>query len=191
SVGLPEQLSRALAPGLRSAAESLVGAAADRRVVASPRLAGDDRFDEQWQALMDDAGLRALLAVPAASPRADRDGLTLVFFSEEHLFTDEDLDVARHVGDAARGALERSELFEAERSARALSQQLARTGSVLATELDPTAVLDEVVQQAPVLLGADACAVRTLEEDELVVSAASGDGADDAIGTRASASSWL
>src|SRR5262249_41956803 len=84
----------------------------------------------------------------------------------------------------ARGALERSELFEAERTARALSQQLARTGSVLATELDPAAVLDEVVQQAPTLLAADACAVLTLEDDELFVSAAFGEGTEDAVGTR-------
>jgi PAS domain S-box-containing protein len=114
-----------------------------------------------------------------------------VFFSDQRVFVDEDLDVARHLGDAARGALERSELFEAERTARALSQQLARTGGALASELDPAAVLEEVVQQAPVLLGADACAVRTLEEDELVVSAASGKGAEDAVGTRASATAWL
>src|SRR5207302_7190579 len=72
-----------------------------------------------------------------------------------------------------------------------LSQQLARTGSVLATELDPSAVLDEVVQQAPALLAADACAVRTLEDDDLVVSAAVGEGADAALGSRASASAWL
>src|SRR5947199_410674 len=135
--------------------------------------------------------LRALLAVPVASPRAERNGLALVFFAGERLFTDEDLEVARHLGDAARGALERSELFEAERTARTLSQQLARTGSVLATELDPTAVLDEVVQQAPVLLGADACAVRTLEEDELVVSAADGDGAAGSLAARSSAGAWL
>jgi len=47
------------------------------------------------------------------------------------------------------------------------------------------------VQQAPALLGADACAVRTLEEDELVVSAASGAGAEEAIGTRAAATAGL
>ena len=62
---------------------------------------------------------------------------------------------------------------------------------MLATELEPAAVLDEVVQQASALLAADACAVRTLEDDELVVSAAVGDGSADALGSRASASAWL
>ena len=61
-------------------------------------------------------------------------------------FTDDDLELARsQLAQAARGALERSELYEAERNARALAQQLARTGSLLATELDPEAVLEEVV----------------------------------------------
>jgi PAS domain S-box-containing protein len=184
-------VSQALDAGVPAAAESLELAAEDGRVLASPDLAADDRFDPEWQTLTGEAGYRALLAVPVLSPRAERSGLALVFFAGGRLFTDEDLEVARHLGDAARGALERSELFEAERTSRALSQQLARTGSVLATELDPTAVLDEVVQQAPALLGADACAVRTLEEDELVVSAAWGVGAEEVVGTRASASAWL
>ena len=191
SFRVPDVLSRALSMGIPAAAESLAVVATDRRVLVSSDLAADDRFDPDWHALMAEAGYRSLLAVPVLSPRAERYGLALVFFAGGRLFTDEDLDVARHLGDAARGALERSELFEAERTARALSQQLARTGSVLATELDPTAVLDEVVQQAPVLLGADACAVRTLEEDELVISAASGEAADQAVGARASASAWL
>src|SRR5207253_4441343 len=105
--------------------------------------------------------------------------------------TDADHELANHHSDPAQGAIERSELFEAERTARALSQQLARTGGVLATELDPTAVLEEVVQQAPTLLGADACAVRTLEDDELVVSSASGEGAEEAVGSRTSVTARL
>ena len=191
SVRLPEQLAAGLAAGLPEAARCLATAAEDGRALAAPQLAGDDRFDAPWHALMGEAGVRALLAVPVASPRADGRGLAIVFFARERFFTDEDLDVARHLADAARGALERSELFEAERTARALSQQLARTGSVLATELDPAAVLDEVVQQAPVLIGADACAVVTLDEEELVVSAAFGEGTEDAVGTRISTTAWL
>jgi PAS domain S-box-containing protein len=191
SFRIPVALISALETGIPVAAESLESAAADGRVLASPDLSADDRFDRDWQTLVAEAGYRALLAVPVQSPRAGRFGLVLVLFARERLFTDEDLEVARHLGDAARGALERSELFEAERTSRALSQQLARTGSVLATELDPAAVLDEVVQQAPALLTADACAVRTLEEDDLVVSAAVGEGADEALGSRASAAAWL
>src|SRR5262245_64763820 len=51
-------------------------------------------------------------------------------------------------------------LFRSERGARALAQQLTRTGRLLTSELDPAAVLDEVVQQAPALVNAEAGAFR-------------------------------
>jgi len=191
SAGLPEELANGLAQGLPESVDCLRVAAAEGRVLASPAVSRDDRFEEQWRELAARSGYEALLAVPVASPRSERSGLVLVFFTDEHAFIDDDLELARHLADAARGALERSELFEAERTARALSQQLARTGGVLATELDPAAVLEEVVQQAPQLLDAEACAVRTLEDDELVVSAAAGKGAEDAVGSRSSANAWL
>ncbi|MDQ2967790.1 MAG: GAF domain-containing protein [Actinomycetota bacterium] len=191
SVGLPPILAAALEDRLPESAACLQAAAQEGRPLASPDITRDDRFEQPWREQAEASGYRALLAVPAASPRAEVGGLVVVFFAEEREFTDEDLELARHLGDAARGALERSELFEAERTARALSQQLARTGGVLATELDPAAVLEEVVQQAPALLGADACAVRTLEDDELVVSAASGEGAEEAVGSRTSATARL
>jgi PAS domain S-box-containing protein len=191
SASLPADLKEVLERGLPASAECLSAAAADGRILASPDIARDDRFEASWQKLAAAAAYRALLAVPVASPRAERSGLAIVFFAEARRFTDEELELARHLGDTARGALERSELFEAERTARALSQQLARSGGVLASELDPAAVLDEVVQQAHSLLGAEACAVRMLEDDELVVSAASGPGAEDAVGTRAPATAWL
>ena len=87
---------------------------------------------------------------------------------------DDDLELAHHLAGAARGSLERSLVFEDERRARALAQQLARTASVLATELDPTAVLDEVVRQALPLVGVDAAAIRLVQDDELVLSAVEG-----------------
>jgi hypothetical protein len=114
----------------------------------------------------------------------------LIFFPEERSFSDDD-PVARHLADATRGAVSGGELFEAERGARALAQQLTRTGRLLTSELDPAAVLDEVVQQAPALVNADAAAFRLLDGEELVVTAAEGDGAVDALGSRSPAGGWL
>jgi len=166
---------------------TLARAANESRIIAAPRLADDERIPDEWR----NSGYGALLAIPVDAPREDTGGLVAVFFADERVFTDDDLELARHLADATRGALERSELFEAERSARALAQQLTRTGRLLTTELDPAAVLDEVVQQAPELVNADACAIRVLEDDELVVHAATGAGAEAAIGTRSPSSSWL
>ncbi len=85
------------------------------------------------------APFSSLLAIPV---RGEQSELVLVFFDEVHAFSADDLELARQVAGAARGAFQRSRLFDAERTARSLSQQLARTGSLLATKLDPVAVLD-------------------------------------------------
>src|SRR5439155_22371600 len=101
--------------GVPEPADCLAVAPGYGRLLASPRLAGDDRFDRQWRDLGVATGFRALLTVPLASPRSERPGLVIVFFEEERLFVDDDLELARHLGETAGGALERSELFEAER----------------------------------------------------------------------------
>ena len=182
---LPETLRAVLADGISEG--PLVRAAREGRVLASPTLVDDDRVPDAWR----QSGYEALLAVPVQAARESAGGLVVVLFAAERVFTDDDLELARHLADATRGALERSELFEAERSARALAQQLTRTGRLLTTELDPAAVLDEVVHQAPELVNADACAIRVLEDDELVVHAAVGKGADAAVATRSAAAAWL
>jgi PAS domain S-box-containing protein len=172
-------------------AETLLRASAHGRVLASPALAEDERLPRSWRDAAVAAGFGALLSVPVASPRDGSAGLVAVFFDETRRFGDEDLELAQHLAGAARGALERSELYEAERSARALAQQLARMGRLLTTELDPDAVLDEVVAQARELLNADACAIRLLHDGALVVAAAGGPGADAALGARSSTDAWL
>src|SRR5206468_714956 len=163
---------------------ALAQAAADGRVVAASRVAEDDRFDGPWA----DGPFEALLAMPVDG---DGRGLVVVFFAEQRTFSGDDLEVGRRVAQATRAALERSRAFESERIARALSQQIARTASMLATELDPAAVLEEVVEQATTLLGADAGTVATLEGGELVVSATAGLGVEDVGGARAPSTGWL
>ncbi|MBA3717711.1 MAG: GAF domain-containing protein [Actinobacteria bacterium] len=151
-------------------------------VVAAPDARSDTRLDDDWRALVP-SQFRSLLAVPL-DVGEELNGVALVFFEDERSFTDDDLELAGHLADAAKGALERGRLFERERSARRLSQQLARIGSFLATELDPARVIEEVVGEAPELLGADAAAIRLVEGDELVVVAGSGDGAKEQLGSR-------
>ena len=188
---LPTGLIAVLDDGIEESDGPLARAAVQGRVIAAPALAQDERLPQGWHEAAAADGYRALLAVPVETPREEAGGLVVVFFEEERIFTEDDLELARHLADATRGALERSELFEAERTARALAQQLARTGRLLTTELDPAAVLDEVVQQAPDLVHADACAIRVLQDEELVVNAAVGHGSDAALGSRSSASAWL
>ena len=127
---VPAPLADALRHGLPGSAGAIARAAAEGRILAAGDVADDDRFEADWRELAERSGYRALLAVPVTSTREDANGLVLVFFESARSFADEDLELARHLADAARGALERSELFEAERTARRLSQQLARTGEI-------------------------------------------------------------
>ena len=188
---LPGLLVQFLKDGLGDPSGPLRAAARNGRVLAAPRLEDDDRFGGEWRSVAAESGYSALLAVPVETPRTDDCALVLVFFAEERLFADDDLELARNLAGAARGALERSELFEAERQARGLAQQLARTGAQLATELDPAAVLDEVARQAPMLLDADAAVVRLLAGDELVAEAGTGEEAQGVLESRVASTARL
>jgi PAS domain S-box-containing protein len=169
----------------------LFRAAAEGRILVSTSISDDERLLPDLREAAAANRYQSLISVPVDAPREAGRGLALIFFAQERSFTDDDLELARHLADATRGALERSELFEAERGARALAQQLTRTGRLLTSELDPAAVLDEVVQQAPALVNADAAAFRMLEDEELVVTAADGPGAEVALGSRSPAGGWL
>jgi PAS domain S-box-containing protein len=181
SYRLPDELAGSLAEGVPESAAVLETAARERRMLSASSLDDDERFGGDWRRL---AGVRSLLAIPVDPPRREEGGLVVVFFVEQRAFTDDDLELARQLAGAARGGLERSELYESERTSRALSQQLARLSSLLATELDPVAILAEVVEQAPALLGADACVIQLVEGDELVVNAVGGAAAPALVGSR-------
>lgn len=187
---LPASLAAVLESGL-DGESGFRHASDERRILASPQLATDDRFGDDWHALAEECAIGSLLLIPLEVAGEDVAGLVLVFFADERSLRDEDIELARHLAGAARGALERSDLFESERTSRALAQQLARTGSALATELDPAAVLDEVVELAPQLLGADACATRIVEGSELLVTAVAGNDAEVALGVRSETAGWL
>jgi signal transduction histidine kinase/putative methionine-R-sulfoxide reductase with GAF domain len=169
----------------------LFRAATEGRILVSSSIVDDERLLPDLRAAAEANRYRSLISVPVDAPRDAGRGIVLIFFAEERSFSDDDLELARHLADATRGALERSELFEAERGARALAQQLTRTGRLLTSELDPAAVLDEVVQQAPELVNAEAGAFRLLDGEELVVTAADGEGAERALGSRSPAGGWL
>jgi PAS domain S-box-containing protein len=157
--------------------QAFTEAAEDGHMLAAPDVAADARFDDSWLHVP----FTSLLAIPV---RGEQHELVVVFFEQPHTFSGDDLELARRVAGAARGAIERSRLFEAERTARSLSQQLARTGSLLATKLDPDVVLETVVTEAANLLNGDAAALVTVDERDVVVAAAVGEGADELVGAR-------
>ena len=188
---LPEPIRARLAEGLPESFcpfGSRSGAGSER-IISSSSLAEDDRFDQSVRRLFGESGYGSLLCAPVAGTRGQTNAVVVLF--GERTFTDDDLALTRHLSGAARGALERSELFEAERRARTFSQRLARVGVLLATNLDPGVVLNEVAREAPALLDADAAAIRLLERDELVIRTTDGPGTADLVGTRASSAAGI
>ncbi|MGZ8782454.1 MAG: GAF domain-containing protein, partial [Gaiellaceae bacterium] len=184
-------LAEGLAMYLRDHASGLSACARGSKVLASRHLREDDRFGDGLGAAAAVAGRDSLLAVPLQASADQGSGVVLVFFEGERVFGDEQLELAAQVAAAARGALERSDLFERERRARYLAQSLARAGRELAGELDPDNVLDQAVRHAVELLGADGASIRLLEGDEVVVRAAVGPGESAAADTRAPSTAWL
>ncbi|MBV8599747.1 MAG: GAF domain-containing protein [Actinobacteria bacterium] len=158
-------------------------AATDARMVAFPRVADDARLDDAWCKTC-----ASMLAIPV---EGNGRGLVVVFFREARSFSSDDLELARQVAAAAHGAFERSRLYEAERRARSLSQRLAQTGSRLATELDPAAVVAEVVEQATALMGADAGSLAELRHDRLVLAAVCGDDVEHLVGAETASTGRL
>ena len=169
----------------------LASAARAGKVLASRDLADDSRFGRGLREAATGAGCSSLLVVPLAQPRSEAKGLVLVFFDEPRGFTDEQLELAGHVAGAARGALERSDQYELERRARAVAQRLASSGRELAGELDPESVLERLARLASSLLAGAGASVWVLEGDELVVHAAHGQGASDALELRTPSTAWL
>jgi PAS domain S-box-containing protein len=162
----------------------------EEQILASPDLTADERFDAWLRGPLVAEGYGALLCAPVMGVH-DQAFAVVVLFRGRRPFADEDVLLTQHLSGAARGALERSELFEGERRARRFSQELARVGGLLTASLNPIVVLEQVARAAPGLLEADAAVIRLLERDELVVRAASGVGTERLVGTRASSSTGV
>ena len=174
---LPEPV-RGLAPP-----RVLVQVSGSRHLLAAPSLPDDERFEQPWR----QAPIGSLLAIPVPGHAGV---VLLALFLEPRAFAAEDLALAEQLARAARGVLDRSRLFEAERASRSLSQRLARAGSRLVQELDPVAVTEAVVTEAAALLDADASALTLLSGSGLVISAATGGGAAAARGAVAPPAGW-
>ena len=170
------RLAAELEDGLSSTGAAPIGlellALRERRVVASGGLGSDSRVSAEERRRVPGA---ALLAVPIAHEGArTAAGVVTLLWRRTREFDDADVALAERLRVAAAAAVERVQLEEAERRASTTARELQRVGALLAADLDPRAVLRQIVAQAVSLLGADACALRLLEEDELVLRAAEG-----------------
>ncbi len=152
-------------------------AAREGRIVLCTDASSDRRVSGAERRRLLEAGQRSALCIPVVSP-AGLAAVLGVVWPEAHAASDDDLDLARHLGTAAAAAIERAETLASERRARARAQELQRIGGLMASNLDAAAVLREIVSQAALLLNADSCALRLVEGDRLVVRAVQGEAAE-------------
>jgi two-component system, OmpR family, phosphate regulon sensor histidine kinase PhoR len=187
---LPALLADEFQGGLPDAGALFGAVARSGRILTASKLDSDERLSESLRKLLGEAGYESLLCAPVAGARGEKNAAVVLFADSRH-FSDDDLALARHLTGAAQGAIERAELFESERRAGRFAQHLADVSSRLATELDPAAAFDAVVKEAPELLEADAAVLRVLEDDELVVRAASGAATTGVVGMRSSSAAGV
>ena len=152
-------------------------AAREGRIVLCTDASSDRRVSGAERRRLLETGQRSALCIPVVSP-AGLAAVLGVVWPEAHAASDDDLDLARHLGTAAAAAIERAETLASERQARARAQELQRIGGLMASNLDAAAVLREIVSQAALLLNADSCALRLVEGDRLVVRAVQGEAAE-------------
>ncbi len=142
--GLAVVGGHALPEGVRElpVPRALADAVDDGQMLAATRLASDDRFDTAWRgrtvriAARDPGSRRGRVARARASSRTSASSLATTSSSRSRWPAQR----------AARSTAAGSSRPSGPRAS--LSQQLARTGSLLATELDPAAVLEAVVGEA-------------------------------------------
>ena len=182
SYQLAGEFEAVLREGLERGDGPLVRAAAQGRVLAAPALGDDERLPEAWRARAAAAAIARCSPCPSRR-RARRPAASSPSSSTRSASSPTTISSLRGISPTRRAARSSAASCSRRSEARARSRSsLTRTGRLLTSELDPAAVLDEVVQQAPDLVNADACAIRVLEDDELVVGAAVGVGAEDAVG---------
>src|SRR5205823_11093028 len=90
----------------------LFRAAVEGRILVSSSVADDERLLPDLRGAAAANRYHSLISVPVDAPRNAGRGLVLIFFTEERSFSDDDLELARHLADATRRALDRHELFE-------------------------------------------------------------------------------
>ncbi len=151
--------------------------ARERRVVAAGTVAEDSRLPVADRRSL--GGIGAMLSVPLARPGARATpGVVSLLWRRARPFADEELALCDRLRESAAGALERAALEEASRRAGNMARELQRVGALLAGDLDARVVLRQIVAEAVGLLDADACALRLVEGDELVVRAVHGHSAE-------------
>src|SRR5439155_202104 len=96
---LPADLREILTERAWGEQSPLFRAAAEGRILVSSTISDDERLLPDLRAAAAANRYLSLISVPVDTPRDAGRGLVLIFFAEERSFSDDDLELARHLDD--------------------------------------------------------------------------------------------
>jgi PAS domain S-box-containing protein len=111
-----------------------------------------------------DAGFRSYVSLPLWAGGRVIGALHLVSLREQN-FRREQVPVLQRVADALAAAIENERLYRAEREHRELAQALAESAAVITRTLDPTQMLEQIIEQVARVVPGDAFNIMLLEND--------------------------
>ena len=110
---------------------------------------------------------RAILALPLIVAE-QKLGAALISFNEPHQFNPEEVKRGEQAAGQIALAIAKAQLLEAERKQRKLAETLQEITHVLTSSLEPTEVLDLILDQLARVLTYDSASVYRLVDEELV-----------------------
>ncbi len=129
-----------------------------------PRFCPDMGAEVEYEAIraLYDAGFRSYVSLPLWASGRVIGALHLVSLREQN-FRREQIPVLQRVADALAAAIENERLYRAEREQRELAQALAEAAAVITRTLDPTRMLEQVLEQVARVVPGDAFNIMLVE----------------------------
>ncbi len=130
-----------------------------------PHFCPDMGAEVEYEAIraLYDAGFRSYVSLPLWAGGRVIGALHLVSLREQN-FRREQVPVLQRVADALAAAIENERLYRAEREQRELAQALAESAAVITRTLDPTQMLEQIIEQVARVVPGDAFNVMLVED---------------------------
>ncbi len=130
-----------------------------------PRFCPDMSAEVEYAAIrtLYDAGFRSYVSLPLRVGGRVIGALHVVSLRERN-FRQEQERLLQQIADALATALENERLYQAEREQRELAQALAESAAVITRTLDPTQMLEQIIEQVARVVPGDAFNVMLVED---------------------------
>jgi GAF domain-containing protein len=112
-----------------------------------------------------ESGLQAVLGVPLISEGTSMGILAILSFSRNFTFTQRHLEMMQSIASIASTVVQNANLYSQAKRRAEESQALIHTARTISSLLDADTVLQEIAQQANILLEADGSRIHLIDQD--------------------------